>query len=98
MSTMVGPASRVDGFYAWEPLMEPVRLRPGEEYRLSQRLSWKANMSTVDLQLFSFVVAVARLVRLPTVQGDAEPTCWTAGQTTKPPKRTLFQRMVKDRF
>lgn len=37
-SAMVGPASRVDGFYAWEPLMEPIILREGQEYRLSQPL------------------------------------------------------------
>ncbi|CAK9015928.1 unnamed protein product [Durusdinium trenchii] len=41
-SAMVGPASRVDGFYAWEPLMEPIILREGQEYRLSQRC--RANM------------------------------------------------------
>ena len=37
-SAMVGPTSRVDGFYAWEPLMEPLVLKKGQEYRLSQML------------------------------------------------------------
>lgn len=37
-SALVGPTSRVDGFYAWEPLMEPLVLRKGQEYRLSQNL------------------------------------------------------------
>eukprot|EP00435_Cladocopium_sp_Y103_P038047 s32_g10.t1 len=41
-SALVGPTSRVDGFYAWEPLMEPVVLKKGQEYRLSQRC--RANM------------------------------------------------------
>jgi hypothetical protein len=37
-SALVGPTSRVDGFYAWEPLMEPLLLKKGQEYRLSQPL------------------------------------------------------------
>lgn len=37
-SALVGPGSRVEGFYSWEPLLEPVVLRKGQEYRLSQRL------------------------------------------------------------
>eukprot|EP00438_Fugacium_kawagutii_P035127 Skav218767 [mRNA] locus=scaffold1372:258306:265296:- [translate_table: standard] len=36
-SALVGPTSRVDGFYAWEPLMEPLVLRKGQEYRLLRR-------------------------------------------------------------
>ena len=34
----VGPSSRVEGFYAWEPLLEPVVLQKGQEYRLSMCL------------------------------------------------------------
>lgn len=41
-SALVGPTSRVDGFYAWEPLMEPLLLKKGQEYRMSQRC--RANM------------------------------------------------------
>lgn len=33
----VGPASRVESAYAWEPLAAHVQLRAGEEYRLTQR-------------------------------------------------------------
>ena len=37
-SALVGPSSRVEGFYSWEPLLEPVVLRKGQEYRLSLHL------------------------------------------------------------
>lgn len=38
VSAVVGPSSRVEGFYAWEPLAEPVALRRGREYRFSLRI------------------------------------------------------------
>lgn len=37
-SATVGRSSRVEGFYAWEPLLEPVVLQKGQEYRLSMHL------------------------------------------------------------
>ncbi|CAE7884998.1 Wdr82 [Symbiodinium microadriaticum] len=41
-SISVGPASRVEGSYAWERLPEAIVLRPGHEYRLTLRC--RANM------------------------------------------------------
>eukprot|EP00439_Symbiodinium_sp_Y106_P060137 s3078_g8.t2 len=41
-SIAVGPASRVEGSYAWERLPEAIVLRPGQEYRLTLRC--RANM------------------------------------------------------
>ncbi|CAE7282196.1 unnamed protein product [Symbiodinium sp. CCMP2456] len=41
-SISVGPASRVEGSYAWERLPEAIVLRPGQEYRLTLRC--RANM------------------------------------------------------
>jgi len=45
-SATVGPSSRVEGFYAWEPLLEPVVLQKGQEYRLSMHLGrlWLLNV------------------------------------------------------
>ena len=49
-SALVGPTSRVDGFYAWEPLMEPLLLKKGQEYRLSQSLGIPASVAVEFLE------------------------------------------------
>eukprot|EP00931_Biecheleriopsis_adriatica_P046987 TRINITY_DN27053_c0_g1_i1.p1 TRINITY_DN27053_c0_g1~~TRINITY_DN27053_c0_g1_i1.p1 ORF type:complete len:535 (+),score=129.89 TRINITY_DN27053_c0_g1_i1:47-1651(+) len=41
-NAVVGPSSRVEGQFAWEPLSEAILLKAGKEYRLTQRC--RANM------------------------------------------------------